>query len=81
MAESERSCVIPLAEAQKRIPGAPGAQFATFMQRGTVRVLLSLPVSPNRQTPKTRSMSSCVAGGFSFIVAAATRSKRETLFS
>jgi mannose-6-phosphate isomerase-like protein (cupin superfamily) len=51
MAESERSCVIPLAEAQKRIPGAPGAHFATFMQRGTVRVLLSLPVSPNRQTP------------------------------
>jgi mannose-6-phosphate isomerase-like protein (cupin superfamily) len=51
MTEPDRSCVIPLAEAQKRIPGPPGAHFVTVMQRGTVRALLSLPVSPNRQTP------------------------------
>ena len=51
MADLDRSRVIPLAEAQKRIPGPPGAHFVTVMQRGTVRALLSLPVSPNRQTP------------------------------
>ena len=51
MADSDRSCVIPLAEAQKRIPGPPDAHFVNVMQRGTVRALLSLPVSPNRQTP------------------------------
>jgi mannose-6-phosphate isomerase-like protein (cupin superfamily) len=51
MTESERSRVIALAEAQRRIPGPPGAHFVTVMQRGTLRVLLSLPVSPNRQTP------------------------------
>lgn len=51
MANSDRSCVIPLAEAQKLIPGPPGAHFVSVMQRGTVRALLSLPVSPNRQTP------------------------------
>jgi mannose-6-phosphate isomerase-like protein (cupin superfamily) len=51
MTDSGRSRVIPLAEAQKLIPGPPGAHFVTVMQRGTVRALLSLPVSPNRQTP------------------------------
>ena len=51
MADSDRSCVIPLAETQKRIPGRPDAHFVTVMQRGTVRALLSLPVFPNRQTP------------------------------
>jgi mannose-6-phosphate isomerase-like protein (cupin superfamily) len=51
MTDSDRSRVIPLAEAQKRIPGPPGAHFVTVMQRGSIRALLSLPVSPNRQTP------------------------------
>ena len=51
MADTDRSRVIRLAEAQQRIPGPPGAHFVTAMQRGTLRALLSLPVSPNRQTP------------------------------
>ena len=51
MGDSDRSCVIPLAEAQARIPGPPGAHFVNVMQRGTVRALLSQPLSPNRQTP------------------------------
>jgi mannose-6-phosphate isomerase-like protein (cupin superfamily) len=51
MTDSDRSRVIPLAETQKRIPGPPGAHFVTVMQRGSIRALLSLPVSPNRQTP------------------------------
>ena len=51
MTDSNRSCVIPLAEAQQRIPGPPGAHSVGVMERGTLRVLLSLPVSPNRQTP------------------------------
>ena len=51
MTDSDRSRLIPFAEAQKRIPGPPGAHFVTVMQRGSVRALLSLPLSPNRQTP------------------------------
>lgn len=51
MTDLDRSRVIPLVEAQKLIPGPPGAHFVTVMQRGTLRALLSLPVSPNRQTP------------------------------
>jgi mannose-6-phosphate isomerase-like protein (cupin superfamily) len=41
MSDSDRSRVIPLAEAQRLIPGPPGAHFVTVMQRGTVRTLLS----------------------------------------
>lgn len=40
-----------LTETQERIPGPPGAHFVNVMERGTARVLLSLPVRPNRQTP------------------------------
>ena len=48
---SDRSRVIRLAEAKARIPGPPGQHFVNVLQRGTLRALLSLPVSPNRQTP------------------------------
>jgi mannose-6-phosphate isomerase-like protein (cupin superfamily) len=51
MGERDRSRVIHVAEAQGRIPGPPGQHFVSLLERGTIRVLLSLPVSPNRQTP------------------------------
>jgi mannose-6-phosphate isomerase-like protein (cupin superfamily) len=51
MGERDRSCVIHLAEARERIPGPLGQHFVGLMQRGTLRVQLSLPVFPNRQTP------------------------------
>src|SRR5262245_4465706 len=51
MADPYRSRVIPLRETQERIPGPPGAHFVTVMQQGSVRALLSLPVSPNPQPP------------------------------
>ena len=51
MGERERSCVIRFADARERIPGPPGQHHVDLLQRGTLRVLLSLPVFPNRQTP------------------------------
>ncbi len=51
MTDDERSWVIPLAAAQRSIPGPPGAHFVNVLQRGTVRALLSQPLNPNRQTP------------------------------
>lgn len=51
MGEGDRSRVIHLAEAQGRILRPPGQHFVGVIERGTFRVLLSLPVSPNRQTP------------------------------
>ena len=51
MSKPDRSRVIRLADAQAGIPGPAGERSVSFLQRGTLTVLLSLPVSPNRQTP------------------------------
>jgi mannose-6-phosphate isomerase-like protein (cupin superfamily) len=51
MTNSDRSGVIPLAQAMRGIPGPPGAHAASLLQRGTLHVKLSLPVPPNVQTP------------------------------
>ena len=51
MGNRERSCVIRLADARARIPGAAGAHFASVLGRGTLRLLLSVPVRPNQQSP------------------------------
>jgi len=51
MGERDGSRVIRFEEAQGRIPGTSGPHFVSLMQRGTLNVFLSLPVSPNRQTP------------------------------
>jgi len=49
-----RSAVIHLAEAQRRIPGPAGEHAARLVQRGTLDVALSIPVSPKHQTPHTQ---------------------------
>jgi mannose-6-phosphate isomerase-like protein (cupin superfamily) len=46
-----RSAVIHLKTAQKRIPGPAGEHAATVLQRRTLDVALSLPVTPRQQTP------------------------------
>ena len=51
MSKTDRSRVIRLAEAQRGIPGPAGEHAVSLMQRGTLEVKLSFPVSPNRQTP------------------------------
>jgi mannose-6-phosphate isomerase-like protein (cupin superfamily) len=51
MGQRDRSRVIRFAEARGGIPGPPGEHAVSLMQRGTLEVKLSLPVSPNRQTP------------------------------
>lgn len=48
---SGRSRVIHLAEAQAGIPGPAGEHAKSLLQRGTLHVKLSLPVSPNQQAP------------------------------
>jgi mannose-6-phosphate isomerase-like protein (cupin superfamily) len=58
-----RSQVVHLKEAQGRIPGPPGAHFVNVMERGTVRALLSQPLSPNRQTPHVQDEVYVIARG------------------
>src|SRR5262245_15417828 len=43
--------VIHLAEARRAIPGPAGEHSGSLMRHGTLEVKLSLPISPNRQTP------------------------------
>ncbi len=51
MSGPERSRVIRLGAARARIPGPAGEHSMSLLQRGTLNVKLSLPVSPNQQTP------------------------------
>ncbi len=48
---SDRSGVIRFAEAQASIPGPGGERAASVLRRGTLDVVLGLPVAPNQQTP------------------------------
>ncbi|HWN99748.1 MAG TPA: cupin domain-containing protein [Blastocatellia bacterium] len=51
MSKPVRSYVFHLAEAQAAIPGPAGEHSVSLLQRGTLNLKLSLPVSPNQQTP------------------------------
>jgi mannose-6-phosphate isomerase-like protein (cupin superfamily) len=51
MSTTDRCRVIRLAEAEAGIPGPAGEHSASFLERGTLTVRLSLPVRPNQQTP------------------------------
>ena len=48
---SFRSAVLSLGTSKAAIPGAGGQHFTTTLQRGTLKLLLSLPVRPNEQAP------------------------------
>jgi len=51
MNDHERSAVFHLADADARIPGPPGGHAVTLLERGTLKLKLSLPVHPNEQSP------------------------------
>jgi mannose-6-phosphate isomerase-like protein (cupin superfamily) len=51
MSNSDRSCVIHLADARARIPGPAGEHAVSVLQRGSLKLKLSLPVTPNQQSP------------------------------
>src|SRR5262245_37878093 len=51
MNKPDRSLLIRLADARAHIPGPAGEHSVSLLQRGTLNVKLSLPVSPNQQTP------------------------------
>src|SRR5262245_35437394 len=51
MGTASRSHVIHRGDARARIPGPAGEHSVSVLQRGTLNLKLSLPVSPNQQTP------------------------------
>ena len=68
MSKPNRSQVIRLAEAQAAIPGPAGEHSVSILQRGTLNVKLSLPVSPNQQTPHTQDEIYVIIRGRGFLL-------------
>jgi mannose-6-phosphate isomerase-like protein (cupin superfamily) len=68
MSEPDRSRVIRLTEAQARIPGPAGEHSASFLERGTLNLKLSLPVRPNQQTPHAQDEVYVIVRGRGFFV-------------
>lgn len=74
----ERSCVIHLADARARIPGPAGEHAVSLLERGNVSVKLSLPVSPNQQTPHARDEVYVIIRGRGVLVHDGKRDAFET---
>jgi mannose-6-phosphate isomerase-like protein (cupin superfamily) len=70
--------VIRLSESIRAIPGPPGDHAIGLMRRGTLEVKLSLPVSPNRQTPHAQDEVYVVARGKGILVHEGRRDPFET---
>jgi len=78
MEEGVRSQIVRVVEAQGRIPGPPGSHFVNVLQRGTVRALLSNPLSPNRQTPHAQDEVYVIVRGRGVIFHDGRRDRFET---
>lgn len=63
-----QSRVIRLAEARAGIPGPAGEHAVSLLQRGSLNVKLSLPVTPNRQTPHAQDEVYVIIQGRGFLV-------------
>lgn len=68
MGRPDRSRVIRLVDARKRIPGPAGEHSASLWRRGTLTVKLSLPVRPNVQTPHEQDEIYVIARGRGVLV-------------
>jgi mannose-6-phosphate isomerase-like protein (cupin superfamily) len=68
MTQADRSRVIRLVDARARIPGPPGAHAVSVLERGTLKVKLSLPVRPNEQSPHVQDEIYVIVRGSGIIV-------------
>ena len=68
MNPTDRSGVIRLAEARRRIPGPAGERSVLVWHRGTLDVALGLPVPPNQQTPHSQDEIYVVISGQGVLV-------------
>ena len=65
--------MIRFADAQSAIPGPAGERVAPALKRGTLDVVLSIPVPPNRQTPHAQDEIYAVVRGRGVLVHAGER--------
>lgn len=74
----QRSCVIRFADAERRIPTPEGEHALTLLEHGTLKLKLSQPVPPNRQTPHEQDELYIVARGRGELVHDGRRDRFET---
>jgi mannose-6-phosphate isomerase-like protein (cupin superfamily) len=68
MQTTERSMVIAFAEAEATIPGPAGERTARVLRRGTLDIVLSIPLPPNQQTPHDQDEIYAVVRGRGVLV-------------
>jgi len=78
MSQPPRSRVIHLTDAQAAIPGPAGEHAVSLFRRGTLNVKLSLPVSPNQQTPHEQDEIYDIVRGQGILVHDGNRQSVET---
>jgi mannose-6-phosphate isomerase-like protein (cupin superfamily) len=77
MTQSERVRVLRFSEAQRRIPGPAGEHAVTLLQRGSLDIALSIPVSPKHQTPHAQDELYAIVRGRGVLLHDGARSPLE----
>ncbi len=68
MGDLDRSCVLHLSGAERRIPGPAGEHAAMILQRATLDIALSVPRVPKRQTPHVQDEIYFIVRGHGVLV-------------
>lgn len=63
MDSTTRSGVLSFEHVKAKVPGPPGLHYANAFERGSLRVLLSLPVAANKQSPHEQDEIYLVVAG------------------
>ena len=63
MVQGDRIHVLRFSETQRRIPGPGGEHAVRLLQRGSLDIALSIPVSPTPQTPHAQDELYVIIGG------------------
>jgi|SRR5262245_53487577 len=78
IANEPRSCVIRFADAESQLPTTEGEHALTLLERGTLKLKLSQPVPPNRQTPHEQDELYVVVRGRGELIHDGRRDRFET---
>ena len=83
MVQGDRIHVLRFSETQRRIPGPGGEHAVRLLQRGSLDIALSIPVSPTPQTPHAQDELYVIIGGreSSFTMAIGTQSRQGISYS
>ena len=78
MAQGDRVRVLRFSETQMRIPGPAGEHAVRLLQRGSLDIALSIPVSPAQQTPHAQDELYVIVRGRGVLLHNGNRDRVET---